>query len=89
MAGLFSRFFEGYFEVSEGSEWVVRVLTVLTDPLQDRSRRRSLDIQLGIRLAGSPVFVSRYVSRRGHSVWIVLQGCQKHEKNNENHAPQP
>ena len=37
---LFSSFFEDYLTVSQGSEWVVRVLVVLTDPFQDRAKHR-------------------------------------------------
>ena len=41
--GLFSHFFEDYFEVGQGSEWVVRVLVAITNPFQDRAKHSMLE----------------------------------------------
>ena len=51
---LFSSFLEDFLEVSQGGEWVVRVLVAFTDPFQKKKQNTvCLDIQLGIRLAWS------------------------------------
>ena len=37
---LFSSFLEDYLAVSQGGEWVVRVLVAFTDPFQERANTR-------------------------------------------------
>ena len=70
--GLFSHFFEDYFEVGHGSEWVVRVPVAFTDPCSRKSKTQGAWISnseyVWLGHTELSVFVSRHVPRRGHSV---------------------